>query len=199
MLCAARASSGMRPVCARPCQRDRAIRQRLLRALSRIPRLMNIIRFRLQTAATSIQIGERLFKKFSSPSAERGGKQIIANNTTEEVAMKKIALLLMLGTAVVLGSASANAAEGNILKLTNDHATDFSSHGRHWRRHGIHRHWRHGYYRPHYRRYGYVAAPYYDSYAYSPAPYYYGGPVISFGFGGGGFRGGGWGHHHRHW
>lgn len=58
----------------------------------------------------------------------------------------------------------------------------------------------HAYYRPYHRRYVYAPAPYYDSYAYAPGPYYYGGgPVVSFSFGGGGFRGGGWGHHHRHW
>lgn len=106
--------------------------------------------------------------------------------------MKKLAVIFALGAAALLGGSAANAAGNTVTaKAATDASpsTEFSSRHRHWRHHRMHRHWHHGYYRP-----------YYGSYGYAPQPYYYdGGPVISFGFGGGGWRGGGWGHHHRHW
>jgi hypothetical protein len=105
--------------------------------------------------------------------------------------MKKLALAFAISAAALLGGSAANATVSTVkAKAATDvsQSTDFSSRGRHWRHYRMHRHWRHSYYRP-----------YYDSYGYDPQPYYYGGgPVVSFGFGGGGWRGGGWGHH-RHW
>jgi hypothetical protein len=101
--------------------------------------------------------------------------------------MKKLAIVLAVGSAALLGGSPANA-ESTTTSTTaateTTQPTDFSAHRRHWR-HRHHRHWRHGYYRyrPHYRSYGY----------YAPRPYYYGGPVIRFGFGFGG------GHRHHHW
>ena len=121
--------------------------------------------------------------------------------------MKKLAIAFAVGAAALLGGSAANAADNTVKAKAaidvSQQSTDFSSRGRHWRHHGhyrMHRHWRHAYYRPY-------ARPYYGSYAYAPQPYYYGGgPVISLGFGGGGFGGGygrgyggGWGHHHRGW
>jgi len=112
--------------------------------------------------------------------------------------MKKFAIAFAVGTAVLLGCTTANAADhttkAKAAADVSQSSTDISSRGRHWRHHRhyrVHRHWRHVYYRPY-------AYPYYDSYAYAPSPYYYGGgPTISFRFGG---FGGGWGHrHHRHW
>ncbi|WP_156438571.1 hypothetical protein [Bradyrhizobium valentinum] len=81
-------------------------------------------------------------------------------------------------------------------------STDFSSRGRHYRHHRMHHHSGHKHYRSHYGSYGYAPRPYYRSYGYAPRPHYrsYGGyapqryygvagPGISFGFGGGGYRG----------
>jgi hypothetical protein len=103
--------------------------------------------------------------------------------------MNKLAIVLSIGAAAVLGGSAASATE-NAPKLNAQSSvvdsTDFSSHRRHWRHRHVHRHWHH--------------RPYYRAYGYAPRPYYYGGgPAISFSFGGGG---GGWGHHHRrhhHW
>ena len=98
--------------------------------------------------------------------------------------MKKltIATAIAVSAAALLGGSAANATDNAVnVKAATDvtQSTDFSSRGRHWR---YHRHWHHSYYRP-----------YYGSYGYYPQPYYYGGgPVVSFGFGGGG-----WGHHRR--
>lgn len=106
--------------------------------------------------------------------------------------MKKLAIAIAVSAAALLGGSAANAADSavNVKAATAAQSTDFSSRARHY----YHRHWHHSYYRPHYRSYGYYPQPYYGSYGYYPQPYYYGGgPVISFGFGGGG-----WGHH-RHW
>jgi hypothetical protein len=114
--------------------------------------------------------------------------------------MKKLAIVFAVGATALLGGSASNAAANTAVKAkaatdVTQPSTDISSRGRHWRHHGhyrMHRHWRHAYYRPYARSYG--------SYAYAPEPYYYGGgPVLSFGFGGGGWRGGGWGHHHRGW
>jgi hypothetical protein len=94
--------------------------------------------------------------------------------------MKKLAIAIAVSAAALLGGSAANAADGavNAKAATVAQSTDFSSRARHY----YHRHWHHSYYRP-----------YYGSYGYYPQPYYYGGgPVVGFGFGGGG-----WGHHRR--
>lgn len=105
--------------------------------------------------------------------------------------MKKLAIVLAVGAAALLGGSAANAADNTVkAKAATDvsqQSTDFSSRGRHYRN---------------YRHYGYRSyrRPYYgNSYGYAPRPYYgggyggpyygggygYGGPSISFGFGGG--------------
>lgn len=109
--------------------------------------------------------------------------------------MKKLALVLAVGAAALFGGSAANAADNanapaNTVKAkaASDVAqsTDVSAQRRHYRHRHVRRHHgpRHYGYR-HYRpRYGH-------SYGYAPRPYYghrgygYGGPVISFGFGGG--------------
>ena len=103
--------------------------------------------------------------------------------------MKKLAIVFAVGAAALLGGSAANAAD-NMVKAkaaidVTQQSTDFSSRGRHYRHYG---------YR-HYRHYGYRSyRPYYgNSYGYAPGPYYggygYGGPSVTFGFGGGGYRG----------
>ena len=105
--------------------------------------------------------------------------------------MKKLAIAFAVGAAALLGGSAANAADNTVkAKAATDvtqQSTDFSSRGRHYRHYGY-RH--HGY-----RHYGYRSyRPYYgNSYGYAPRPYYggydrgygYGGPSVSFGFGGG--------------
>ena len=101
--------------------------------------------------------------------------------------MNKLAIVIAVGAAALLGSSAANAAD-NMVKAkaathVSHHATDFSSQGRYYRGYG------HRGYRPHY---GYGPRPYYGrgyGYGYG-GPVYggrygYGGPSISFGFGGG--------------
>jgi len=109
--------------------------------------------------------------------------------------MKKLAIVLAVGAAALLGGSAANAADNTVkAKAATDvtqQSTDFSSRGRHYRHYGY-RH--HGY-----RHYGYRSyRPYYgNSYGYAPQPYYggynrgygYGGPGVTFSFGGGGYRG----------
>jgi hypothetical protein len=110
--------------------------------------------------------------------------------------MKKLAIVFAVGAAALLGSSAANAADNTVkAKAATDvtqSSTDISSRRRHYRHYG----YRH--YRPHYRSYGYAPRPYYgNSYGYAPQPYYggygrgygYGGPSVTFGFGGGGYRG----------
>ncbi len=115
--------------------------------------------------------------------------------------MKKLAIAFAVGAAALLGGSAANAADNTVkAKAATDvtqQSTDFSSRGRHYRHYGY-RHYRHYGYR-HYRHYGYRHyRPYYgNSYGYAPRPYYggyghsygYGGPSVTFGFGGGGYRG----------
>jgi hypothetical protein len=106
--------------------------------------------------------------------------------------MNKLALVVAVGTAALLGGSAANAADnmvkGNTAKDLTQQSTDISSRHRH--RHHSHRY--HGY-RHHYGYRNY--RPYYgNSYGYyAPRPYYggygYGGPGISFSFGRGGYRG----------
>ena len=102
--------------------------------------------------------------------------------------MKKLAIVFAVGAAALLGGSAANAADNTVkAKAATDvtqQSTDFSSRGRYYR---------------HYRHYGYRSyRPYYgSSYGYAPEPYYggdgrgygYGGPSVTFGFGGGGYRG----------
>lgn len=113
--------------------------------------------------------------------------------------MKKLALVLAVGAAALFGGSAANAADNTVKakassdKATTDTArqsTDISSRKRH--RHHGHRH--HGHRHHGHRHYGYRHhRPYYgNSYGYAPRPYYgynrgygYGGPGISFSFGGG--------------
>jgi len=111
--------------------------------------------------------------------------------------MKKLAIVFAVGAAALLGGSAANAADNTVkAKAATDatqSSTDISSRHRHWRRY---HHYGYRHYRPHYRSYGY-APRYYGSYAYAPRPYYggygggygYGGPSVTFGFGGGGYRG----------
>lgn len=121
--------------------------------------------------------------------------------------MNKLAIVLAVGAAALLGGTAANA--DNSVKKTEGAAvgtsqsTDFSAHRRHF--HYGHRHHRHygsyAYVAP--RSYAYVAPrrAYYAPPAYYAEPYGgygYGGPIISLGIGGGGFGFGGGHHHHHH-
>ena len=104
--------------------------------------------------------------------------------------MKKLALVFAVGAAALFGGSAANAADNTVkAKAATDMAqqsTDFSSRHRHryygHRYHG-HRHYGYRNYRPYYgNSYGYAPRPYYGGYN---RGYGYGGPGITFGFGGG--------------
>ena len=104
--------------------------------------------------------------------------------------MKKLALVFAVGAAALFGGSAANAADNTVkAKAATDVAqqsTDFSSRHRHHhyghRYHG-HRHYGYRNYRPYYgNSYGYAPRPYYGGYN---RGYGYGGPGITFGFGGG--------------
>ena len=109
--------------------------------------------------------------------------------------MKKLAIVVAMGAAALIGSSAANAAD-NAAKAKPSNAvtqspTDFSSQHRHWRHHHHHHHWGHRHYRPYYNSYGYYAP---RSYGYYGPRYYghrhyghrhYGGPGVTFSFGGG--------------
>jgi hypothetical protein len=116
--------------------------------------------------------------------------------------MKKLAIVFAVGAAALLGGSAANAADNTVkAKAATDvtqSSTDFSS------RHRYYRHYGHRHYRPYYRSYGYAPRPYYGGYGGGyGGPYYgggygrpyygggygYGGPSVSFSFGGGGYRG----------
>lgn len=105
--------------------------------------------------------------------------------------MRKIAIAIAVGAAALIGGTAANASDNSVkTKAATDvtsQSTDFSAHRRHYR----HRHYRsYGYYAP--RRAYYAPQPYYGGYSrpyYGGGGYGYGGPSISFGFGGGGYRG----------
>jgi hypothetical protein len=107
--------------------------------------------------------------------------------------MKKLALVFAVGAAALFGGSAANAADNTVkakaaADVTQPSSTDISSQRRY--RHYGHRHYG-------YRHYGYRHyRPYYgNSYGYAPRPYYggynrgygYGGPGITFGFGGRGW------------
>jgi hypothetical protein len=102
--------------------------------------------------------------------------------------MKRLAIVLVVGAASLLGGAAANAAKDTVkAKPATDvtqQSTDFSSRGRHYRHYG---HYGYRQYRPYYGdSYGYAPRPYYGGYG---RGYGYGGPGVTFGFGGGGYRG----------
>lgn len=109
--------------------------------------------------------------------------------------MIKIALVIAVGGAALLGGTAANADSS----MTEDAGidviykiTDFGAQRRHhgYRHHGYRHHRSYGYPAPrraYYPPQGYYAQPYYGGYG-------YGGPGISLGFGSGYF--GGYGGHH---
>ena len=98
--------------------------------------------------------------------------------------MKRLFNAVAVSAAALLGGSAANAADNTVkAKAATDvtqQSTDFSSHGRYYRHY---RHYGYRHYRPYYRSYGYVPRPYYGG------GYGYGGPSVSFSFGGGGYRG----------
>ena len=103
--------------------------------------------------------------------------------------MKKLALVLAVGSAALFGGSAANAADNTVkAKAATDvtqPSTDISSRHRH-RYYGHryhHRHYGYRHYRPYYgNSYGYAPRPYYGGY---DRRYGYGGPGITFSFGGG--------------
>ncbi len=101
--------------------------------------------------------------------------------------MKKLAIIFAVGAAALLGGSAANAADNTVkAKAATDvtqSSTDISSRHRHWRRY---HHYGYRHYRPYYGSYGYAPRPYYGGYG---GGYGYGGPSVTFGFGGGGYRG----------
>jgi hypothetical protein len=104
--------------------------------------------------------------------------------------MKKLAIVVAVGAAALIGGSAANAAD-NAARAKPSNAvtqtpTDISSqHRRHW--HHRHHHWGHRhYYRPHYNSYNYYGPRRYGYYG--PRYYghrHYGGPGVTFSFGGG--------------
>lgn len=102
--------------------------------------------------------------------------------------MKTLAIAFAVGAAALLGGSVANAADGTVKAKAatgvTQQSTDISARGRYSRHYGYRHYPRYGYrhYRPYYgNSYGY-ARPYYGGYG-------YGGPSVTFGFGGGGYRG----------
>ena len=111
--------------------------------------------------------------------------------------MKKLAIVLAVGAAALMGSSAANAADNSVKAKAPVAAkqvpTDISSQHRHRHWHGHHhrqhRHWGHH----HHRHWGHHHRPYYNSYGYAPRShgyyggprYYGGGPGVTFSFGGG--------------
>jgi hypothetical protein len=107
--------------------------------------------------------------------------------------MNKLFIAMAVGAAALLGGSAANAADNTVkAKAATDvtqQSTDFSSRGRHYRHHGY-RHYGYRHYRPYYgNSYGYAPRPYYGGYGRGYGGYGYGGPSVTFGFGGGGYRG----------
>ena len=110
--------------------------------------------------------------------------------------MKKLAIAFVVGAAALLGGFAANAADNTVkAKAATDvtqQSTDLSSRGRHYRHYGYRhygygRHYGYRHYRPYYgNSYGDAPRSYYGGYGNS---YGYGGPSVTFGFGGGGYRG----------
>lgn len=106
--------------------------------------------------------------------------------------MKKLAIVLAVGAAAVMGGSAANAADNSVKAKTSpgvtQSSTDISAQRRHghWRgHHHHHRHWGHRHHhRPYYNSYGY--APRHGYYGGGPR-YYGGGPGVTFSFGSGGY------------
>ena len=107
--------------------------------------------------------------------------------------MKKLAIVIAVGAAALMGGSAASAADKAATPKSSagidQPLTDFSSQHRrhHGHRHHGHRHWGHHHYRPHYRSYNYYA-PRHHGY-YGGPRYYGGGPGVTFSFGSGGYRG----------
>ena len=106
--------------------------------------------------------------------------------------MKKLAIVLAVGTAALMGSSVAIAADNRVkAKASTDvtkTSTDISSRHRHghWRGHHHHHHrWGHRHHRPYYNSCGYAPRPY-GGY-YGRPGYYGGGPGVTFSFGSGGY------------
>jgi Ni/Co efflux regulator RcnB len=99
--------------------------------------------------------------------------------------MKKLAIVLAVGAAALMGGSAANAADNSVKAQAPVAAkqvhTDISSRHRHghWRHHHHHRRWGHRHHRPYYNSYGYHGGP----------RHYGGGPGVTFSFGSGGYRG----------
>jgi hypothetical protein len=105
--------------------------------------------------------------------------------------MNKLAIVFAVGAAALLSGSAANATDNAVrAKASTDvmqQATDFSSRDRQYRNY---RHYGYRNYRPHYgNSYGYAPRPYhgggYGQPYHGGGGYGYGGPSISFGFGGG--------------
>lgn len=106
--------------------------------------------------------------------------------------MKKLAIVIAVGTAALIGGSAANAADNatkaNPSNAVTQSATDISARHRHhhWRHHHHHHHWghRHRHWGHHHHH-----RPYYNSYGYHAPRYYghrhYGGPGVTFSFGSG--------------
>lgn len=105
--------------------------------------------------------------------------------------MKKLAIILAVGAAALMGGSVANAADNSVKAKAPVAAkqvpTDVSSQHRHRHWRGHHHHHRHWGYRHHHRHWGHHHyRPYYNSYGYYGGPRYYGGgPGVTFSFGGG--------------
>lgn len=105
--------------------------------------------------------------------------------------MKKLAIVVAVGAAALIGGSAANAADHATKTKPSDAVTqsptDISSqHRHHWRHRHHHHHWGHRHhYRPYYNSYNYYAPRRYGYYG----PRYYGhrhyGPGVTFSFGGG--------------
>ena len=124
--------------------------------------------------------------------------------------MKKLFIAMGISAAALLGGSAANAADSTVkakaaTEVTQS-STDISSRHR-YHHYGYRHHYRHYGYRHHYRHYGYrhyrsrysygYAPRAYYSYGYAPRAYYsgygggygYGGPSVTVGYGGYGYRG----------
>ena len=110
--------------------------------------------------------------------------------------MNKFAIAASVVGIALFGSSIANAAESGVKSTTgvDAHATDFSakkkkhhSRGHHHMRDSRHHRnsrWSHRYNRRHYGSYAYGPGPYYRG-GYDPYYRPYGGPGVTFSFGGG--------------
>jgi hypothetical protein len=106
--------------------------------------------------------------------------------------MKKIAIVLAVGAAALMGGSAAKATDNSVKTkapvAAKQMPTDISSQHRHRHWHGHHHHHRHWGHRHHHRHWGHHHhyRPHYNSYGYYGGPRYYGGgPGVTFSFGGG--------------